>query len=172
MIKYINILTLFLVFHIACTSGPMIGPTGPIGPKGKQGIQGQKGAQGIPGEGFTKKKINYLEKLISENKLLSNEIIVANTSYSFGFAPKKTGFVYLTNKGRLFKLENKNPQTLGQNIEYFSSINKKGEFISLTKTASVEDIKQYFTAATKNGDIFSSENLEDWKWINTINFKK
>ena len=50
MIKYINILTLFLVFHIACTSGPMIGPTGPIGPKGKQGIQGQKGAQGIMAE--------------------------------------------------------------------------------------------------------------------------
>ena len=70
--------------------------------------------------------------------------------------------VYLTNKGHLYKLDSKNPKTLGQKTEYITRIEEKNDFTSIAKTAYGEDIKQYFTSTTKSGDIYFSEDLKDW----------
>ena len=46
----------------------------------------------------------------------SNEHIVAIESYTFGLAPRITGFCFLSSHGRIFKMENKNTQVLGESI--------------------------------------------------------
>ena len=60
------------------------------------------------------------------NQVISSTILIRKRnyhwfySYSFGFAPTITGFVFLTNYGRLFKLENKNPQVLGTDFLFIT----------------------------------------------------
>ena len=162
--KYIIISTsLLLIFIASCSTASIPGPQGSIGPKGEKGERGEVGPQGKKGQGIGKKKLIEIDKIITEFKQSNDEFIIGATSYSFGFAPKVTGFVYLTNKGKIFKLESKNPKTLGQKIQFLTQISDNSNFTSFTKTASGEDIKQYFTTTTSHGDIYSSENLKDWK---------
>ena len=162
--KYIIISTsLLLIFIASCSTASIPGPQGSIGPKGEKGERGEVGPQGKKGQGIGKKKLIEIDKIITEFKQSNDEFIIGATSYSFGFAPKVTGFVYLTNKGKIFKLESKNPKTLGQKIQFLTQISDNSNFTSFTKTASGEDIKQYFTTTTSDGDIYSSENLKDWK---------
>jgi|SaaInlStandDraft_1057018.scaffolds.fasta_scaffold39510_2 hypothetical protein len=162
--KYIIISTsLLLIFIASCSTASIPGPQGSIGPKGEKGERGEVGPQGEKGQGIGKKKLIEIDKIITEFKQSNDEFIIGATSYSFGFAPKVTGFVYLTNKGKIFKLESKNPKTLGQKIQFLTQISENISFTSITKTASGEDIKQYFTTTTSDGDIYSSENLKDWK---------
>jgi hypothetical protein len=162
--KYIIISTsLLLIFIASCSTASIPGPQGSIGPKGEKGERGEVGPQGEKGQGIGKKKLIEIDKIITEFKQSNDEFIIGATSYSFGFAPKVTGFVYLTNRGKIFKLESKNPKTLGQKIQFLTQISQNSNFTSITKTASGEDIKQYFTTTTSDGDIYSSENLKDWK---------
>ena len=70
--------------------------------------------------------------------------------------------VFLTNHGRIFKLENKTPQTLGQSIEFVGTIAERKDFVSITRIVFGEDIKQYFTATTSSGIIYTSEDLKIW----------
>ena len=162
--KYIIISTsLLLIFIASCSTASIPGPQGSIGPKGEKGERGEVGPQGEKGQGIGKKELIEIDKIITEFKQSNDEFIIGATSYSFGFAPKVTGFVYLTNRGKIFKLESKNPKTLGQKIQFLTQISQNSNFTSITKTASGEDIKQYFTTTTSDGDIYSSENLKDWK---------
>ena len=171
--KYIIILTSLLVITAtSCSTASIPGPQGSIGPRGEKGEKGEKGERGEKGQGFDKKKIKEIDKIISEFKQSNNEFIVGSTSYSFGFAPKVTGFVYLTNKGKIFTLESKNPKTLGQKIKFLTQISPNVSFTSISKTASGEDIKQYFTSTTSGGDVYSSENLKDWKKLTGNIFSK
>ena len=93
------------------------------------------------------------------------EYLVESTSYSFGFAPTITGFVYLTNHGRLYKLENKNSQTVGKDIELIIRIAERKDFIAINRIAYGEDIKQVFSAATKEGIVYTSNDLKKWSMI-------
>ena len=165
--KYIIITTsLLLITATSCSTSTIPGPqglAGPRGEKGEVGSKGEKGEKGEKGQGFDKKRLIEIDKIITEYKQSHDEFVVGATSYSFGFAPKVTGFVYLTNKGKIFKLESKNPNTLGQEIEFLTQISQSNIFTSISKTASGEDVKQYFTSTTLAGDIYSSENLKDWK---------
>ena len=109
--KYIIITTsLLLITATSCSTSTIPGPqglAGPRGEKGEVGSKGEKGEKGEKGQGFDKKRLIEIDKIITEYKQSHDEFVVGATSYSFGFAPKVTGFVYLTNKGKIFKLESK-----------------------------------------------------------------
>tara|TARA_Y100000031_G_scaffold129948_1_gene149335 strand:- start:39 stop:257 length:219 start_codon:yes stop_codon:yes gene_type:complete len=70
-------------------------------------------------------------------------------------APRITGFVFMTNYGNLYKLENINPKQIGETIEYIDCIDNKMNFVFLARTAYANDIKQYFTSTTKSGGIYT-----------------
>ena len=171
-----NILFLIYLLFYACipvsngTQGPpgKDGLKGPIGPKGERGLQGPIGPKGLPGKSIPKTLLDKIEKYIKINEQQS-EILVDITSYSFGFAPKITGFCFLTNHGRLFKLENKNVKTLGNTVESITKVGNHKDFIALSRNSSEENITQYFTAITNSGFIYFSKDLIKWKQITQIN---
>ncbi len=156
---------MFFLFLAGCS---IQGPPGPIGPKGEPGLKGSqgitgpigpKGPMGEPGEGLSKDQKLKIEKIING----SLEKIVSSSSYSFGFAPTITGFLYLTNYGKIYKLENKNPETLGNKIEIITRIDNRQDFISISRIVYGEDIKQFFSAVTSSGLIYTSIDLKQWK---------
>ena len=173
MIKSIKLITLIAIFFLGCATKNIPGPPGPPGPKGDKGIQGFRGIPGPPGpEGKPGKSLSIdqskkIDLLINNNIDNHKEIVIAVDSYNFGFAPTITGFIYLTNHGRLFKLENKTPETLGESIEFVTKIAEKKDFTSMTRIVFGEDIKQYFTAATESGIIYVSEDLKNWEQTKT-----
>ena len=141
-------------------------PSLPRGPKGERGEQGIQGPPGKPGKGLSRKELQSIDLLINNER----EYIVESTAYSFGFAPTITGFVYLTNHGYLYKLENKNSQTIGKDIELITRIAEREDFIAINRIAYGEDIKQVFSAATKEGIVYTSNDLKKWSMIkNRIN---
>ena len=157
--------SIFFLFLAGCS---IQGPPGPIGPKGEPGLKGSqgltgpigpKGPMGEPGEGLSKDQKSKIEKIING----SLEKIVSSSSYSFGFAPTITGFLYLTNYGKIYKLENKNPETLGNEIEIITRIDNRKDFISISRIVYGEDIKQFFSAVTSGGLIYTSTDLKQWK---------
>ena len=158
-------LIFILSLSIGCipigTPGPQ-GDPGPAGPPGPKGIRGPKGKDG---KSVSKELLIEIENLLKTN---DNESVVGTVAYSFGIAPRITGFAYLTNSGKLFKFENKNPQKLGSEIKLIAQLSKNQRFISFGRTTYGDDIKQFFTAVTENGQIYTSENLETWTKSATI----
>ena len=156
---------LILSFSIGCipigTPGPQ-GDPGPAGPPGPEGIRGPKGKDG---KSVSKELVVQIENLLKTN---DNESVIGTVAYSFGIAPRITGFAYLTTSGKLFKFENKNPQKLGSEIKLIAQLSKNQRFISFGRTTYGDDIKQFFTAVTDNGQIYTSENLETWTKSATI----
>ena len=140
------------------------GPAGPEGPKGPIGVRGPKGADG---QNVPKELLEKIEALTSDN-----EVVVGSVAYSFGIAPRITGFAYLTSSGKVYKLENSNPQKLGNKVELVTQISKKNQFISLGRTTYGDDIKQFFTAVTINGEIYTSEKLDSWIKMASIPLSK
>ena len=112
-----------------------------------------------------------MNQIIVEHNNSEKEIIIGSASYSFGFAPTITGFVFLTNYGRLFKLENKNPQVMGTDFLFITKIDSRTDFVDIQRIVYAEDIKQYFIVVTKTGLVYSSDDLENWKKISAINLK-
>ena len=166
----ISILLLALI-TFGCSPKSIPGPPGPEGirgQKGDRGIQGLRGIpgppgpQGKPGKNVSENQLKTLNELININESGKKEMMVGTSTYSFGFAPTITGFIYLTDHGRIFKLENKTPQTLGQSIEFVCTISDRKDFISISRIVFGEDIKQYFTATTRSGIIYTSEDLKTW----------
>ena len=146
---------------VGCIPPVLRGPAGPIGPKGDTGKTGPKGdtvKQYDDEKGFSKVQLKEINKLLDIN----SEYIVGSTSYNFGFAPTITGFAYLTNEGRVYRLQNKNSQRLGKNVELIGRIARRKDFIDITRIAYGEDIKQVFSAATKDGYIYTSSDLKKW----------
>ena len=143
---------------LGCTPPVVQGPVGPKGDTGETGPKGETGKQGNDGRGLTKLQLKRVSDLLDQD----SEYIVASTSYNFGFAPTITGFAYLTNKGRVYKLQNKNSQTLGKDIELIVRIAKWEDFTTIARIAYGEDIKQVFSAATKAGYIYTSTDLKNW----------
>ena len=168
---------LFLIFYFGCIPSNAPGPEGPPGPLGPSGPPGPPGPQGIPGikgkDGtiIPSKILNQIDKIIDRHNLSKEEYIISSASYSFGFAPTITGFVFLTNYGRLFKLENQNPEVLGKNITFITTIDSRKDFINISRIVYAEDIKQYFSAITKSGIVYTSENLKDWDRSSAIKLK-
>ncbi len=172
-----------IIFLVGCIpqnvpgpEGPQgpIGPPGPKGnpgPKGMQGPPGLQGKDGIPGKSLKMEDQKRIDELINITKSLNKEFIVGSASYSFGFAPTITGFIYLSNFGRLFKLENQNPQSLGKSIALITKIADRNDFISINRIVYGEDIKQYFNAVTTTGIIYTSENLKEWKQLTSLPLK-
>ena len=154
-----------LSFSIGCipigTPGPQ-GDPGPAGPPGPKGIRGPKGKDG---KSVSKELVVQIENLLKTN---DNESVIGTVAYSFGIAPRITGFAYLTTSGKLFKFENKNPQKLGSEIKLIAQLSKNQRFISFGRTTYGDDIKQFFTAGTEDGHIYTSENLETWTKSATI----
>ena len=154
-----------MFFLPGCTpqSGPgPEGRRGPEGPRGIQGLQGEKGIQGPAGKAgksISRDKLNQVKTFI---KLSQQESVVGSASYSFGMAPTITGFCYLTSHGRVFKLENKNTQMLGGEVKFVGAIADHTNFIGLNRIVYGEDIKQYFSAVTRSGLIYTSEDLKNW----------
>jgi|TARA_B100001146_G_scaffold155322_1_gene136571 hypothetical protein len=159
MIKKVSILTIFILFGCAGLPTGSVGPQGEPGPAGPKGPIGPKGAKGNDGKSVSQELIEKIEKSLSTN---NSESIVGSTAYSFGIAPRITGFAYLTSLGKIYKLENKNPQQLGKSIEFVTQISKTKKFISLGRTTYGDDIIQFFTAVTQSGKIFTSEDLKSW----------
>ena len=169
MIKICVILS--LIFAIGCTPmgapGPKgdPGPPGPAGPKGPQGPKGTQGPKGMDGRSISEELLAQLENIIKSKK---NESVIGTVAYSFGIAPRITGFAYLTSNGKVFKYENKNPQKLGSNVKLITQLSKNQKFISFGRTTYGDDIKQFFTAVTDNGEIYTSEDLNIWTRSATI----
>ena len=160
--KQITTFISLMFFLAGCTPQSVPGPEGPRGIQGlqgEQGIQGPFGPAGKAGKSITKDKLNKVETFL---KLSQQESVVGSASYSFGMAPTITGFCYLTSHGRVFKLENKNTQTLGEKVGFVGTIADHTDFIGLNRIVYGEDIKQYFSAVTRSGMIYTSEDLKNW----------
>ena len=154
-----------MFFLAGCTPQSVPGPQGPEGPRGIQGLQGEQGIQGPfgpagkAGKSISRDKLNKVETFL---KLSQQESVVGSASYSFGMAPTITGFCYLTSHGRVFKLENKNTQMLGEKVGFVGTIADHTNFIGLNRIVYGEDIKQYFSAVPRSGLIYTSEDLKNW----------
>ena len=162
------------MFYFGCIPKSIPGPkgsTGPPGPSGPIGPQGIPGIKGKDGDNISSKTLNQIDKIIDEYNLSKGENIIGSASYSFGFAPTITGFVFLTNHGRVFKLENQNPQVLGKNVTFITTIDSRKDFTNINRIVYAEDIKQYFSAVTRSGIIYTSENLKDWDRSSVIRLK-
>ena len=157
---------ILLIMITGCIPPELRGPTGPPGPKG---ASGKPGPAGKPGKGLSNQQLKSIDLFLNNE----SEYLVGATSYNFGFAPTITGFAYLTNHGKLFKLQNKNPQVIGKDIELIGQIADRKDFISINRIAYGEDIKQFFSAATKEGLIYISNDLKKWTLVsNKIELKK
>jgi len=170
----VSILTLLLLLLTGCVPQGSVGPQGPPGKDGatgKPGIQGKMGPMGPSGASVPADQLKKVEAILAQNIESSNEHIVAIESYTFGLAPRITGFCFLTSHGRIFKMENKNTQVLGESISLVGKISDHRDFISLSRIAYGEDIKQYFVAATKSGMVFTTEDLKTWKSQGNIPIK-
>ena len=110
---------LILSFSIGCipigTPGPQ-GDPGPTGPPGPKGIRGPKGKDG---KSVSKELLIQIENSL---KSKDNESVIGTVAYSFGIAPRITGFAYLTTSGKLYKFENKNPQKLGNKVKLVTQL--------------------------------------------------
>ena len=148
-----------------------MGVRGEIGPQGKSGPKGPQGLRGRDGRGIPENVLNSIDELLKNNSD-NSEILVDILSYSFWFAPKITGFCFLTNHGRVYKLENKNIKTLGDSVNLISKIGNYEDFIAFSRNSNEENIEQYFTAITKSGIIYSSNDLTNWEKIFKVNFTK
>ena len=163
-------ITLLLIGCAGLPIGGSIGPQGepgPAGPEGPKGPVGPRGPKGADGQNVPKELLEKIEALTSDN-----EVVVGSIAYSFGIAPRITGFAYLTSSGKIYKLENSNPQKLGNKVELVTQISKKNQFISLGRTTYGDDIKQFFTAVTINGEIYTSEKLDSWMKMASIPLSK
>ena len=154
-----------LSFSIGCIPIGTPGPQGEPGPAGPQGPKGARGPKGRDGKSISKELLIQIENSLKSKE---NESVVGTVAYSFGIAPRITGFAYLTTSGKLYKFENKNPQKLGNEVKLVTQLSKNQRFISLGRTTYGDDIKQFFTAVTDNGKIYTSENLETWTKSATI----
>ena len=170
MIK--NILIVLLGFTIGCIPVGTPGPKGDPGPAGPAGSRGPKGAQGPKGKDGKSVPNELIIKIEESIRSSDNESVVGTVAYSFGIAPRITGFAYLTSSGKLFKFENKNPQKLGDEVKLVTQLSKTQRFISFGRTTYGDDIKQFFTAVTKNGNIFTSEDLNSWSKVASIPLTK
>lgn len=174
MKKYL-IFTIFIYFSCIpnkpAPPGPpgKMGAKGEIGPQGKPGLRGPQGVRGKDGKGIPQNVLNSINELLNNNNN-KPEILVDILSYSFGFAPKITGLCFLTSDGRVYKLENKNIKTLGDSLDLICKIGNYNDFIAFSRNSNEENIKQYFTAITKSGIIFSSSDLINWEEIFKVNF--
>ena len=163
--KQITTFISLMFFLAGCTPQSVPGPQGPEGPRGIQGLQGEQGIQGPfgpagkAGKSISRDKLNKVETFL---KLSQQESVVGSASYSFGMAPTITGFWYLTSHGRVFKLVNKNTQTLGEKVGFVGTIADHTDFIGLNRIVYGEDIKQYFSGVTRSGLIYTSEDLKNW----------
>ena len=163
-------ITLLLIGCAGLPIGGSIGPQGepgPAGPEGPKGPIGPRGPKGADGQNVPKQLLEKIEALTSDN-----EVVVGSVAYSFGIAPRITGFAYLTSSGKVYKLENSNPQKLGNKVELVTQISKDDQFISLGRTTYGDDIKQFFTAVTINGEIYTSEKLDSWTKMASIPLSK
>ena len=163
-------ITLLLIGCAGLPIGGSIGPQGepgPAGPEGPKGPIGPRGPKGADGQNVPKELLEKIEALTSDN-----EVVVGSVAYSFGIAPRITGFAYLTSSGKVYKLENSNPQKLGNKVELVTQISKDDQFISLGRTTYGDDIKQFFTAVTINGEIYTSEKLDSWMKMASIPLSK
>ncbi len=163
-------ITLLLIGCAGLPIGGSIGPQGepgPAGPEGPKGPAGPRGPKGADGQNVPKELLEKIEVLTSDN-----EVVVGSIAYSFGIAPRITGFAYLTSSGKIYKLENSNPQKLGNKVELVTQISKNNQFISLGRTTYGDDIKQFFTAVTINGEIYTSEKLDSWMKMASIPLSK
>ena len=163
-------ITLLLIGCAGLPIGGSIGPQGepgPAGPEGPKGPIGPRGPKGADGQNVPKELLEKIEALTNDN-----EVVVGSVAYSFGIAPRITGFAYLTSSGKVYKLENSNPQKLGNKIELVTQISKDDQFISLGRTTYDDDIKQFFTAVTINGEIYTSEKLDSWTKMASIPLSK
>ena len=161
-----SIVSLLLLLLTGCVPQGSVGPQGPPGKDGatgKPGIQGKIGPMGPAGSSVPADQLKKIEAFLAQNNESSNEHIVAIESYTFGLAPRITGFCFLSSHGRIFKMENKNTQVLGESITLVGKISDHYDFISLSRIAYGEDIKQYFVAVTKSGMVFTTDDLKTWK---------
>ena len=154
-----------LSFTIGCIPIGTPGPQGDPGPPGPQGPKGIRGPKGNDGKSVSKKLLVQIENSL---KSKDNESVIGTVAYSFGIAPRITGFAYLTTSGKLYKFENKNPQKLGNEVSFVTQLSKNQRFISFGRTTYGDDIKQFFTAVTKTGTIYISEDLDVWDKSATI----
>jgi hypothetical protein len=164
--RYLTSIVTLLLLLTGClpqgSAGPQ-GAPGKDGAAGKPGIKGMTGPMGPAGSSVPADQLKKVEDFLAQNNESSNEYIVAIESYTFGLAPRITGFCFLSSHGRIFKMENKNTQVLGESITLVGKISDHHDFISLSRIAYGEDIKQYFVAVTKSGMGFTTDDLKTWK---------
>ena len=172
--KIFSVFVLILLMVNNCTTPAIPGHRGDRGARGEQGFQGPPGPPGPPGPSGSssgKEILIDLEKKINTfllNQDNKGEQIIGSVAYSFGIAPRITGFVYLSNFGNLFKLENKNPQVIGSEINSIGRIADYKNFSVFSRTTYGDDIKQFFSASTSDGKIYISEDLLNWELKNRI----
>jgi hypothetical protein len=175
--RYLTSIVTLLLLLTGCLPQGSAGPQGASGKDGAAGLSGKPGIQGITGpmgpagSSVPADQLKKVEAFLAQNNESSNEYIVAIESYTFGLAPRITGFCFLSNHGRIFKMENKNTQVLGEAISLVGKISDHHDFISLSRIAYGEDIKQYFVALTKSGMVFTTDDLKTWKSQGNIPLK-
>ena len=162
------------VFIFGCMGPGTPGPQGEPGSMGSPGPRGEKGEQGPAGasvKSVSSEVLKQIDVVLAAERANSNESVVGSVAYTFGIAPRITGFVFLTNHGNVYKLENKNPQELGGALEKIVRIANFTNFTVFTRTTYGDDIKLCFAASTSDGKIYTSENLTDWQLNSTISIR-
>ena len=117
--KYFTSIITLLLLITGCVPK---GSAGPQGAPGKDGAKGMTGPMGPVGSSVPADQLKKVEAFLAQNNESSNEYIVAIESYTFGLAPRITGFCFLSSHGRIFKMENKNTQVLGESITLVGKI--------------------------------------------------
>jgi hypothetical protein len=113
---------------------------------------------------------SYLNTLKQQEKAGEPEIIIGTIPYLFGIAPPILGFAVLTSHGNLYRMDNKNPLSVGEVFKYVGRIDDRTDFISISHIPATEGSKQFFLALTRSGDYYVSEDLKSWTYTGTIDF--
>ena len=129
------------VFIFGCmgpgTPGPQ-GEAGSMGPPGPRGEKGERGPAGPSGKSVSSEVRKQIDAVLAAESAKNNESVMGSVAYTFGIAPRITGFVFLTNHGNLYKLENKNPKD-GKNLipESFNLKDDNDVYARLLKDKSI-----------------------------------
>ena len=165
---------LILTFAACSATGPRgeTGPPGEPGPPGEAGLAGSEGPagpMGPAGKSAPDKLIRELEDALLKLKTSeTGEQIIFSAHFTFGPLPPKTGFVLLSNLGKIYTMKNADPTTVGSKFKYLTRIDSRNDFVGLTILPKTEVSKPHFLAVTASGRHYYSKDLKKWTFQATV----
>ena len=140
--RYLTSIVTLLLLLTGCVPQGSAGPQGPPGKDGAAGLTGKPGIKGMTGP------MGPAGSSVPADQLKKVEAFLAQNN------------------------ESSNEYIVAiESITLVWKISDHHDFISLSRIAYGEDIKQYFVAATKSGMVFTTDDLKTWKSQGNISLK-